>query len=117
VKANEKINEMNHETKTQCPARLARVALLRRALLCLARGRGRFRGHVIRRIIYAVGRLPLPSRLRVLNPIQKLIDLIPSVHTKASSMGLGLAGGGGGSSGLILRQICLSTKVQMFKNA
>lgn len=80
-------------------ARTARAALLRAALSRLARRRGAFRGHVLRRLSLAVGRLPRPGSLRVIDPIKTLKTIMPSAPSSTARLGLGLAGGGGGSPG------------------
>lgn len=91
---------MNRHADTSSPVRALRAARLRHALMRLARSRGRHRGYPIRRLVEAVGRLPDPGSVRILKGIHpRLIDLMPSALFGMSCMGLGLAGGGGGSPG------------------
>lgn len=91
---------MTRQNEHRTLARAIRAAKLRLAFARLARRAGRFRGHVIRRVLHAVGQLAQPSKLRISTTGPFLINM-PSVHPKISSMGLGLAGGGGGSPGCI----------------
>ena len=79
-------------------AQAIRAAKLRRALSEHVRRRGRFLGNVIRRITDAVGRLAQPCKLWT-EDRGPLIKTMPSVHSRTCRMGLGLAGGGGGSPG------------------
>lgn len=91
---------MSREERTDRIARTLRAAHLRAALSRMALRQGRFRGHLIRRLVRAVGRLPRPGSARIPGGIHpNLIVLMPSAPSGKSGLGLGLAGGGGGSPG------------------
>lgn len=90
---------MIRATRHTCALRARRTALLRRSLVAHALRKGRFHGHVLRRVSQRVGCLPRPGRLRVTDPRPTLIDTMPSALTDWTCLGLGLAGGGGGSPG------------------
>ena len=89
---------MNREIALPSTAKADRAALLRDALVQHARSEG-LRGHVLRRLSQAVGRLPRPGTPRVLDPVTTLTTIMPSVTSRLARLGLGLAGGGGGSPG------------------
>ena len=91
---------MTRETHHTCPQRALRTAILRRALVRQVRKAGLFRGHLLRRLSQAVGQLPRPGMLRANGPVTTL-TIIPSVLSRYCGLGLGLAGGGGGSPGMV----------------
>ena len=90
--------QMTRDTHISATARGLRAARLRLAFARMARRLGRYRGHVIRRVTNAAGRLAQPSKLRT-NALGPFLINMPSVTSELSGMGLGLAGGGGGSPG------------------
>ncbi len=94
---------MTPETRIKAAARAIRSAKLRAALIRLARRRGQFRGNLIRRLIVRVGQPAQPSRLQMGLIRPQDYSNMPSVHPKTSCLGIGLAGGGGGSPNIAAR--------------
>ena len=81
-------------------ARARRVAALRRAFGRMARRAGRFRGHVIRRLAMGVGRRVPPTAPPAGRSRPGQAPTMPSISRHMTALGLGLAGGGGGSPGI-----------------
>lgn len=77
-----------------------RAAMLRRAMLRLVRSRGNFRGRVLARISLALGK----SRRRVptvlANEPAAPFNFLSVPFNTLADLGIGQAGGGGGSSGI-----------------
>lgn len=88
-------------TDMTAPGKDARAARIRAWLAARARALGRFRGQLLRRLVSAVGRPRSPRGCRAIGPTLALTTSLPSVTAALARLGLGLAGGGGGSPGAL----------------